>query len=191
MFAIFRLIRLLLLCLLPMAGWAQSSLPPCLSDVTAYWHNCFGTVTLPGGAKHVAEWRDNRANGQGIRYASNGTISEQGRWENGRLVQSFAVDTNRFPFNPQTPAAASAVGWVQSSLPPCPSGVRAYLHDCVGTMTFPSGNKYVGEFKDNKYNGQGTFTFANGEKYVGEFKDGQRNGQGIEYRADGVVGRSG
>ena len=38
--------------------------------------------------------------------------------------------------------------------------------------------KYVGEYKDGKRNGQGTFTYPDGEKYVGEFKDGERNGQG-------------
>ena len=46
--------------------------------------------------------------------------------------------------------------------------------DCIngqGTLTFVSGDKYVGEFKDNKKNGQGTYTFANGDKYVGEWKD--------------------
>ena len=32
--------------------------------------------------------------------------------------------------------------------------------------------KYVGEFKDNKPNGQGTWTYYNGDKYVGEWKDG-------------------
>ena len=47
-----------------------------------------------------------------------------------------------------------------------------------GTYTYANGNKYVGEFKDDKRNGQGTFTYANGDKYVGEFKDDKRNGQG-------------
>jgi hypothetical protein len=32
------------------------------------------------------------------------------------------------------------------------------------------------EFKDNKMNGQGTYTFANGNKYVGQFKDEKYDG---------------
>ena len=48
-----------------------------------------------------------------------------------------------------------------------------------GTYTFPDGKKYVGKWKDGKYNGEGIFTRPNGSKYVGEFKDGERNGQGI------------
>ena len=41
-----------------------------------------------------------------------------------------------------------------------------------GTYTY-SGNKYVGEFKDGKMEGQGTYTHVNGDKLVGEFKDGK------------------
>jgi len=48
----------------------------------------------------------------------------------------------------------------------------------LGSLTYPDGEKYVGEWKDGKNNGQGTFTYHNGTKYVGEFKDGYRNGQG-------------
>jgi hypothetical protein len=48
-----------------------------------------------------------------------------------------------------------------------------------GTNTYPlTGVKYVGEFKDGKKHGQGTWTYPNGTNYVGEFKDGIFNGQG-------------
>ena len=40
-----------------------------------------------------------------------------------------------------------------------------------GTQTFPNGNKYVGQFKDDELNGQGTSTFTDGSKYVGGFVD--------------------
>ena len=46
------------------------------------------------------------------------------------------------------------------------------------SVTFPNGNKYDGEWENDKMSGQGTFTFSNGEKYVGQFKDGKRNGEG-------------
>jgi len=50
-------------------------------------------------------------------------------------------------------------------------------------------NKYVGEWKDDKYHGQGTQTFGSvdwfGDKYVGEFKDGKKHGQGTYTRANG------
>ena len=41
-------------------------------------------------------------------------------------------------------------------------------------MTYPDGHKYVGEWKNGKYNGLGTSTYPDGGKYVGEFNDDKR-----------------
>lgn len=178
------LIRFLLLCLLPMAGWAQSSLPPCPSS--GYKHNCFGadtwtagqfkgdqyvgefkdgtqhgqgtytwangnqyvgefkdgkrhgkgtytwtagqfkgdkyvgefkdskrngqgTYTFANGGKHVGEWRDGLPNGQGIEYRADGTIVKSGQWADGKLVNSYALDRNRFPFDGTTQTASTTV----------------------------------------------------------------------------------
>jgi hypothetical protein len=48
-----------------------------------------------------------------------------------------------------------------------------------------AGSKYVGEWKDGKYNGKGIYTYAYGDKYVAEFKDGNFNGQGTYTSASG------
>jgi len=56
--------------------------------------------------------------------------------------------------------------WGQSSLPPCPAG--GYKHNCFGYFTFPNGGKYVGEWSNNKF-----------------------DGEGIAYRADGSINQSG
>jgi len=52
----------------------------------------------------------------------------------------------------------------------------------LGSLTYPDGGKYEGEFKDSKEHGQGTYTFGKGkwegDKYVGEFKDGKQHGKG-------------
>ena len=101
------------------------------------------------------------------------------------------------------------------ALPACPSDQNQYYDDCFGTITFADGNKYVGEYRDdkqhgqgtitfgplsqwagdkyvgeyrnNKGHGQGTFTFASGDKYVGEFRDGDFHGQGTKTYADGRI----
>ena len=74
------------------------------------------------------------------------------------------------------------------ALPPCPEDpMAAGLRDnCFGTETYPNGDKYVGKWRDGRYNGQGTYTFANGDKYVGEYKDGKRVGQGTYTFPDGA-----
>ena len=41
-----------------------------------------------------------------------------------------------------------------------------------------AGKKYVGEFKDNQYQGKGTFTFENGNKYIGQFSNMEMHGIG-------------
>ena len=68
--------------------------------------------------------------------------------------------------------------FAQSNLPACKGSDASRWSNCVGTVTHANGERYVGEFKDGKYNGQGTLTTANGDIYVGEWKDDRRNGQG-------------
>ncbi len=77
-----------------------------------------------------------------------------------------------------------------SSLPDCPSDQSERYHNCFGTHTYASGSKYVGEFKDNKINGQGTLNYGvnskwAGDTYVGEWRDSKRNGQGTYTYANG------
>ena len=56
--------------------------------------------------------------------------------------------------------------------------------DCHGTLIYKDGSKYIGEFKDGKFNGQGLFTFPDGgelegHKYEGEWKDDKKHGEGV------------
>jgi hypothetical protein len=67
----------------------------------------------------------------------------------------------------------------QSRLPACPNDrPESSWNNCQGSNTSSIGNKYVGEYKDGRPNGQGIITFPDGKKYIGEVKDGTANGQG-------------
>ena len=45
-------------------------------------------------------------------------------------------------------------------------------------MTWPNGDKYIGNFAYNHREGKGSYIFGNGNKYVGEFVDGRMTGHG-------------
>jgi len=55
-----------------------------------------------------------------------------------------------------------------------------------GTYTFRDGNKYTGQFVDGKFNGQGIIEYFNGGKYYGGFKNNKFNGKGTFTYANGI-----
>jgi len=75
--------------------------------------------------------------------------------------------------------------YAQSKLPACQGRDAAKWSDCFGTVTLTDGDKYIGEFKDGKENGQGTLTYSYGGKYVGAWKNGEYNGQGTYTHPNG------
>ena len=75
---------------------------------------------------------------------------------------------------------------IESFLPAC-KGKRSrenIWRNCFG-ITEAYGNRYVGEWKNNKGNGFGSFSWADGRKYVGEFKEGEEHGRGTYAYSDG------
>jgi hypothetical protein len=70
-------------------------------------------------------------------------------------------------------------------LPQCPADTSVPWNNCEGALTMPNGDKYVGEFRDGKPNGQGVITWTNGSKYVGGISDGKMNGKGTLMWPDG------
>ena len=81
------------------------------------------------------------------------------------------------------------------ALPPCPKDGNVYWHNCYGSYVFGSntkwdGDKYEGEYKDNRHHGIGTYTYGlkgkwAGDMYIGQYKIGKRNGQGTYTYANG------
>jgi len=57
-----------------------------------------------------------------------------------------------------------------------------------GTVTWSDGKNYVGEFNDGKFNGHGKLTWSDGTKYVGEYKDGKTwNGTGYDKNGNIII----
>jgi len=105
----------------------------------------------------------------------------------------------------------SGTAFGQSNLPACTGSDATKWSNCTGQVTKSDyiyfgaflngtehgfgtmnvlhpehkGDKYVGEFREGKYNGQGTYTNSSGELYIGEFKDFAKHGQGTQIFKDG------
>lgn len=80
--------------------------------------------------------------------------------------------------------ALDTVALAQSQLQQCPPTGRK--HNCFGERVI-YGNRYVGEFKDDNFNGRGVLTLDSGNKYAGDFREGTREGEAIYYYADGRI----
>lgn len=61
--------------------------------------------------------------------------------------------------------------------------------DCLngtGIFVFPSGARYVGQFKEGKLHGIGTCTYTDGSKYQGQWVSGYPEGDGVRIEVDGT-----
>lgn len=47
-----------------------------------------------------------------------------------------------------------------------------------GVLNYTNGNRYEGEYENDKRHGHGTLYYANGDKYVGQWKNDQKHGSG-------------
>ena len=86
-----------------------------------------------------------------------------------------------------------------SPLPPCAEEVeevKVTWNDCIGTVFYSNGDKYIGAFKEGARSGKGKYTYSNGNKYIGQWKKGKKNGKGVfiyfngsKYSGDFVNGK--
>ena len=61
------------------------------------------------------------------------------------------------------------------------------LRNNKGIYHYPNGDKYVGEWKDDRFHGVGIYLFANGERYEGTLYEGAKDGKGKYYYVNGNI----
>jgi hypothetical protein len=62
-------------------------------------HNGVGKLTFANGDVYFGHWLEGKRHGQGIEYASNGSIRYSGTWSEGKLESSYPLSGDRFPFS--------------------------------------------------------------------------------------------
>jgi len=150
-----------------------------------------GTFISSDGSKYIGMFKNDFRNGQGIETSPDMKIIK-GVWKNGIFWNGFGREKRSDGKKARDFYEGGKIIKKELTL----SNGDKYFgefkdgkYDGQGTFTWPSGGKYTGKFKDGKYNGQGTYTYGKGEwegqKYVGEFKNGKFNGQGIYTWSDG------
>ena len=102
------------------------------------------------------------------------TIASSSDQNSNNDIQGNALDANQSLPGPNTQITTATIS---SKLPDCPS-TTTYWHNCLGTDNYPSGSRYIGEWKDGKEHGQGNFIWADGEEYIGQWMNGKKHGRG-------------
>ena len=77
---------------------------------------------------------------------------------------------------------SAACAFADTKLPKC---VIYTFGNCQGSLKYPNGDIYTGEFNYGQPNGVGKMIYANGDLYAGNFFEGQKHGIGDYTWADG------
>ena len=74
-----------------------------------------------------------------------------------------------------------------SNLPNCPGkSYSSSWNNCIGTLNYSNGDKYIGEYKNGGADGKGIYTH-DGHRYIGEFKNDSLTGKGLMTYAGGDI----
>ena len=158
-----------------------------------------GTFTYASGSMYQGEFKDDKQHGQGTFTWKNGAkrvgefrkgklfnITEFGKngkmlkkWVHGVMVVDKKKEKLLFLHNENGKWIWLESGNEKYDGKYVGSINKKGIPGGAGTLTFPDGNKYEGEWKDGERNGRGTYTYNDGNQYIGDYKSGKKHGQGL------------
>ena len=143
-----------------------------------------GEAIMNDGGSYKGKWKDGHQHGQGIfTFPTHSKFSNyEGEWNRGRMVKGKLKWKNGDVYDGELDGVGNPNGkgvfkWAQSELlynGEWKTGVRAGK----GTLIYPNGKKYEGDWECDQMHGRGRFEWENGEIYEGEWKKGVRDGKG-------------
>ena len=101
-----------------------------------------GILLYPNGAAYEGEWHNDEPHGKGAKYKADGTLSYEGLWTHGKRKTE---------------------------------NKRITLKDGI----------YIGGVLGNKRHGYGVMDYSNGERYEGDWENDRKNGHGVFYNIIG------
>ena len=163
-----------------------------------------GTMCWPGGDVYEGEWKANQKEGRGtikwadgeqdiVEWRADARVGEGARWSADRGT-TWLLQDGELQKEISTQEADRIAAEIGLPLPP-ETGEYEGEHNVAGqregcgTMCWPGGNMYEGDWKAGKREGWGTMRYANGNVEEGEWKEGKQWGRGTYRRAsDGEQG---
>lgn len=109
-----------------------------------------GVMDYGNGEKYEGEFLNGFEEGEGLLH-KNG-VTKKVKYEKGKIVQETVMIH------------------VGSNAPKIDGCISGDCYNGPGEITYPSGNKYHGQFKNGQRHGNGKFSFISGNTFVGEFQ---------------------
>ena len=138
-----------------------------LETLTTRPDNGFGRFVFANGTKYAGMWVHGQPNGVGRQEYFDGSVFE-GTFVNG---QREGLGKYTYGEGTNTPGDVYEGNYVAGTR----EGEGKYLYKSNGK----AGERYIGSWKDNLFDGYGSYFYTNGEKYDGMWKAGKMNGTGI------------
>jgi hypothetical protein len=158
----------------------------------------FGTETLTTGEKYQGQWANDKRDGLGICTYSNGDWFD-GKWSRGERVEGKYTFADGSYFDGKWKAGAPLNGTLNSKKGKYSGqvGVPTSLRNDViqyrdikrhgrGSMVYPNGDKFIGQWKNNHKEGYGIYIEVRGNKYYGSWRQSKKNGFGYLIYNDGT-----
>ena len=133
-----------------------------------------GIMFLTCGDQYVGEWKNGKMNGQGVYKYARGDSYE------GSFLDGFAFGEGKYKYSDggfyMGEFRNTSVHPVTEAEFPRPNGFRHGF----GIRVWCNGNKYEGQWADDRMEGRGVITKAEGGQYEGDIWQGMRHGSGTE-----------
>lgn len=124
--------------------------------------------TFDNGNHYKGEWRNGRIWGKGIYTWKDSGNTYEGDWIDGKM-HGFGIYT-----------------WPTKGMSYTGYFANGKRHG-QGALFGKDGEKYIGDFVNDLFEGYGELEYANGTRYEGQFVAGKREGQGTLYSKKGKV----